>query len=159
MRETKFRGLRIDGRGWVYGDLVQTNQFTYILSTSFIPVISLPSDYFTEVDEKTVGQFTGLTDKNGTEVYEGDVLKCKGNIVTNKEEIKPTDSEDIFDIGTLPEYKVAYFNNEVQWFEGVHHGYRFKRGRFTCPLKQSTIHNMEAIIIGNIHQNPELLES
>lgn len=68
-REIKFRALRTDGKGWVYG------------CYRFVNVIEgkkhLISDWFgneIEVIPETVGQFTGLKDRNGKEIYEGDVI-------------------------------------------------------------------------------------
>ena len=70
MREIKFRGMSLNG--WVYGHYV-------VLVDSFgEPVDCIwetGASRGTPVDRKSVGQFTGLEDKNGTEIYEGDVLK------------------------------------------------------------------------------------
>lgn len=63
MRQIKFRGLRTDGKGWVYGDLLCNWTIHQILSEDD------GNEY--KVIPESVGQFTGLHDKNGVEIYEG----------------------------------------------------------------------------------------
>ncbi len=64
VRQIKFRGLRMDGKGWVYGFYIERHGISEILQPSGT----------TPVIPETVGQFTGLLDKNGKEIFEGDVL-------------------------------------------------------------------------------------
>ena len=123
-REIKFRGMDIRGK-WHYGNLaIITERIGVAMAGSYISnSVGSPFAYF--VRPETVGQFTGLKDKNGKEIYEGDIAK---------------QIWDPFKEGREP--KIAEIIIEPT--RGVCVG--------GAPI---WIHDCE--IIGNIYENPELL--
>ena len=119
MRTIKFRGKRIDNGEWVYGYLADED---YINDIDSIDLSSI------KVDRDTVGQFTGLFDKNGKEIYEGDIL-----FIGVKEG--------------------ARIYNKVCIKDGCF-GYV---GENTGELMPFCHYNVTEKIVGNIYDNPELL--
>lgn len=139
MRETKFRGkldlsteelkeLEIPHKnGWVIGNLIGDEKRPVIVG----PIGDLNDEYFnTEwwgtVIPESVGQYTGLKDKNGVEIYEGDIVE-----------------DDILGISL---YMI-----------------KFVKGRFTMVDSEDETRSLwilseECKVVGNIHDNPELLE-
>ena len=121
MREILFRGKGTHSGRWVEGDLLNSG---YDFETAIRKVRGVCGEVI-GVDPETVGQYTGLTDKSGKKIFEGDIV-------------------------TMPAYAggkhkaVVYFKNGKFAVDGSNYGF-----------KDIAPKRME--IIGNIHDNPELL--
>ena len=123
-----FRGKRKDGQGWIEGDLVHTRTTTQGVVTE---IYTLDMSY--EVDPETVGQCTGLKDKNGKLIFEGDVVKGLFNFG--------------LEIMSVCTFKYGAFGLTAKQC-GAYHFSAF-----------TSICNVKYEVIGNIRDNPELLES
>jgi uncharacterized phage protein (TIGR01671 family) len=130
MRTIKFRGKTSDGE-WLYGDL------TTALGWSAEPSIIEENSHNEHVTPESVGQFIGLTDKDGREIYEGDIITIGGKY---PKLIRYLDEFAGFCLANTEDLKICWKNiwqpiTPVWWDE-------FKR---------------EMLIIGNEHDNPEML--
>lgn len=77
MRQIKFKAKRLDGKGWVCGYFYEENGNTYIIENRQKKKSKLNRNLTYQVDPSTVCQFTGLTDCEGNEVWEGDLLQSQ----------------------------------------------------------------------------------
>ena len=132
MREILFRGKHSPKSMWDYGDLYIDHDKVYISMRETMHGVRVHG----EVIPETVGQFTGLTDKNGKKIFEGDVVKrC-------------------FTLTRGPNKESRETQVGVVRYDNVTCGYLI---RGACNLRRQwpgdTIE-----VIGNIHDNPELLE-
>ncbi len=124
-RTIKFRGKRIDNGQWVYGFLADSD---YINDVNSVDLSSI------EIDPETVGQFTGLLDRNGNEIYEGDIMQVNYIMATGRHFIGLS-------------YEVRWCIQDGSWtaWNGC--------SDFALPKPR------QILIKGNIHDNPELLSS
>ena len=140
MREILFRGKCGYNNEWVEGFYYQAKlyrtdkELCHYITIPHPESDGQPSDHIM-VHPETVGQYTGLTDKNGKKIFEGDIIKIP-------------DDYDEFGINAGAVYEV-YF---------AFGGFRLKPKRSNA--KGFWLEDDKTVeIIGNIHENPELLEN
>lgn len=126
MREILFRGKgnkKYNDGDWYYGVPIQCDDGDWQICTNCSK---------RTVIAKTIGQYTGLTDKNGTKIFEGDIVKC----------ISRFDAKDMAVIFETAEFHFV----DCQ---------RYKNYTECCGYRH--FGTLETEVIGNIHDNPELL--
>ena len=143
MRQIKFRGQLSHNKQIVFGSLIITSDGqSYIIPSEVIEPdghhLRIDSDLPYWVAPETVGQFTGLLDKNGKEIWEGDIVETFTNY-HGKEGIRWSNSVIIWNehVGS---YQISYKNID---------------GHFVSDYFALNKYFVE--IIGNIYENPELL--
>lgn len=150
MREILFRGRATTTGGWLEGDLLQYAGSAQIWTTDTID----GGKWNYEVVPSTVGQYTGLTDKNGKKIFEGDIIRMHGN-------------QD--DIAVVQFGEFGCVDIELESITDRVNGWHYK------PLATDALSQLEPFcwefqlnkmwveqndieIIGNIHDNTELLK-
>ena len=129
MRSIIFRAKRISDGKWVYGDL----EVRRLDGRVFIHSYSEDRKYYTqyEVVPDTIGQYTGLNDVDGREIYEGDIIEGKKPVVKH----------------------LVYYKEDEARYAAAIGGYKLN----SCAIFQGWISHYDKVVIGNIHDNPELL--
>lgn len=129
---------------WIEGNLIIESQIYHYIYTNGEKHKVIP---------ESIGECTNLTDKKNNLVFEGDIVKFihKGKPTSNK---NVPGSIHFFSIGEpySRNYEIKYVNTYVNY------GLRFINGSIHFPCKQSTLLMYDCEIIGNIHDNPELLK-
>lgn len=124
MRTIKFRGRAKHNEVWYFGNYFDSK---YVTTGT---IVDDESNFNIDIDKSTLGQFTGLFDKNGNEIYEGDIVSG------------------------------AYGQMLVYFGKIVCEGYGFQWKPINEDSSKESITGFidEYEVIGNIHDNPELLK-
>lgn len=136
MREILFRGKRLDNGEWLEGSL-----WNYLGVPKILPPANIVGY---DISPDTVGQYTGLTDKNGVKIFEDDCIRVLGEDTIGV--IRYGKYRNPFDGGNPSETNIGFY---VDWVSR-----RYK----DILRKDLGYWNDKVEIIGNIHDNPELLE-
>ena len=144
MRTIKYRGKTKNGE-WLYGDLLQVANEVFIAPSDgdwfdFIPwsrnnVFHLPAAKYAVIPE-TAGQFTGLLDKNGKDIYDGDIMRI------------PETEFNIEIIGVVEFDRGSYVVRS--FFSGTN-------SSLAWAVRERQPGERRSVVIGNIYDNPELL--
>lgn len=132
MREILFRGKSVDIYGWIYGYYV----YQYGSNMIYLPNgvdRECGFDYY-YIKPETVGQWTGLLDKNGKKIFEGDIVDCW--------------SEGVNAQGTVQQRRDGLWIIYPAWQKHIMWG--------LCPDEYC---HTTVEVIGNIYDNPELLNN
>jgi len=145
-RIIKFRGYSIKDKKWIDGDLQHYNDSLAIIpfEANWLDEIITPSKLLNkslQVDPESIGQFTGLYDKNGVEIYIGDILAT-------------SNENPLFDIWTKKDHGYTQvMENPTEL------GFTYSNWSVETDNHQEDKACLQFIeVIGNLHQNPELLK-
>jgi len=156
MREIKFRGMDINGN-WHYGNLAILKQKVGVAEAGSYISNSVGVPFAYDVRPETVGQYIDVLDKNGKEIYMGDLIKKVGENLKGNFEMTPSKIGDIYFVVHM---NCGYVLCPIKCFGklakncdgelipniwGYIHNYEFWNGARTG-----------AEVIGNIYENPEL---
>lgn len=166
-REILFRGKEINNEKWHYGDLLRFGNKRYInICPRFVDEYIVEEDKialysfgnFIEVIPETIGRYTGLTDRNGVKIFEGDIVELfvfRGQIIQMC---------GAFGVSVEPAIDWDYLASEINPVTGCDNSPFFcQNDNFVSLWELMWNYNQEENmcdvieVIGNIHDNPELL--
>lgn len=129
-REILFRGWNKKNKKWLYGYYCVNRGEHFIAPDEFVNPLASYEDYVVEAD--TVGPYIGLKDAKGKRIFEGDIIESKRRV-----------------------RHVIIYNEKEARFEALLEG----RLDSSCGLQQQWIDEYEKIVLGNVHENPELIKT
>ncbi len=138
MREIVFRGKSTHSDEWCFGNLVDYGDGEVEIQGFDVFREGIDDWKEIKVDSKTVGQFTGLLDANGKEIYEGDIIKSPSKNIRHF--INYNESRGAFTATLINKY----MNDDC----GL---------KTECNVEQDWLCRTKKTVVGNIHDNPELL--
>lgn len=139
-REILFRGKKVDGGEWIIGSLIDAKEKAYIIVSvetecSDGENTDLYATEWYEIRPDTICQYTGLTDKNGNKIFEGDIVRFGKNYGEVKFGLHESNWQIYkYNQGFFVKFPKVYFRNELGFWRD------------------------KVIVTGNIYDNPELLE-
>ncbi len=166
MREILFRGKRVDNGEWVVGSLLWLESGRAMVIPSHTNIFGCDIDDIDEsiiqtvahrVIPETVGQYTGLTDKNGMKIFEGDIVRY-----SDVDTVLYFDEQNCF-TGTI-KFECGAFGIACNGYIPLHYPDACNNDNFVSLWEinwnedeiEESLSNIN--IIGNVHDNPELLD-
>lgn len=142
MRKFKFRAISMcQGEQWLYGDLRHYNHNPHTEKwTIHDPLTNVETD----IEPNTVGQFTGLLDKNGREIYEGDIIVQHAN---DMPDIRGMVVYDMANARFGMSYTTYWESGSVTIFDTL------ERVKCYADCNRELAYE----VIGNVHDNPDLM--
>lgn len=137
MREILFRGKAITSKKWIYGDLLKYADVAQIWEDTE------QGKFNVLVIAETVGQYTGLTDKNGKKIFEGDIIAAK----------HPEQKNAVPCLVGYGVYKDEDSSDDCRYL-----GFYLKAFGKCCSILTPLSDRIKYEVIGNIFDNPELME-
>ena len=160
MREIKFRAWK-NGNGFAYDVQNEYDSEPWGYKDGFVNCDCFGS--LLNRDEIIIEQFTGLYDKNGKEIYEGDILS---DLMPPNPGMQTSFGTVQVLFGEYDDSEVEYGSAGIGWYVTGFHGYVRKNGdidRYNIGVGYASPWSLERVlykweIVGNIHENPELIE-
>lgn len=145
-REILFRGKRTDNGGWVEGYYASIGEYHYILTGRLELVPYLGFEHFL-VNPETIGRFSGLTDRNGVKIFEGDIIRWH-------------DNTELSVSGQIAEVCFGKYRDAESVFDDIYPlGFYIRFSDKNCvTISWLDEYKNYFDITGNIYDNPELLE-